>query len=499
MTPRSIAFYVAFILISSAGFAAAPPTPIIKEQQTFDLLMFGSPVGRMVAQDLAVTEENEQRTGTRMIVEMTLNRMGASASVGMNHFEIYHPDGRLAHFRTELNTAMMPQITVGKVVGDVCQIQTNGRQMQIPFDRDAVSERQLEEDFKKLVQDGVGAKFSSKVFVPDLMKTVPTTTTLTRIENRQTHFGEKQLFCVETAMNVGTVVKSHSWVDSDGDVYEQETALGPITLQAVRVSGDAPKPVISDMAPDVFEKMILRPDKQLGNPLRIHDAQFKLRFTQAPSGPIRQATFYSDDSQKVLPAGRDAVVLHITSAAPAGGVPLSSVTAPPVDGEKYLKPTSLVQSDDPQIVSIAQEIRKKNTDAWALSKALEKWVNNHLTEKSLNVAFASAKETLETREGDCTEHATLLVALLRAAGLPARAAEGLVYAQSIGGFGYHMWTEVYLNGRWYDLDATRPGALTDATHIQMGASAMDESTAVDLSTQILKYLGQFQIEVEKAG
>ena len=80
--------------------------------------------------------------------------------------------------------------------------------------------------------------------------------------------------------------------------------------------------------------------------------------------------------------------------------------------------------------------------------------------------------------------------------LPARAAEGLVYAESINGFGYHMWSEVLIDGVWYDLDATRPASMVDATHIQMGSSDLGHGAAGEMASHILQYLGHFDIEVE---
>src|SRR5690606_38728584 len=68
---------------------------------------------------------------------------------------------------------------------------------------------------------------------------------------------------------------------------------------------------------------------------------------------------------------------------------------------------------------------------------------------------ASALQAYRERQGDCTEHAALFVALARAAGIPARNAAGIVYlsAGSKGVFGYHAWAEVWL-GQWVPVDTT---------------------------------------------
>ena len=47
---------------------------------------------------------------------------------------------------------------------------------------------------------------------------------------------------------------------------------------------------------------------------------------------------------------------------------------------------------------------------------LRELVNSHIQDKHLSTAYASASETARTASGDCTEHAVLLAAVLRARG-----------------------------------------------------------------------------------
>ncbi|MBU6282385.1 transglutaminase-like domain-containing protein, partial [bacterium] len=66
--------------------------------------------------------------------------------------------------------------------------------------------------------------------------------------------------------------------------------------------------------------------------------------------------------------------------------------------------------------------------------------------------------------GDCNEHAVLLAALGRAAGIPSRVAAGAMYAD--GAFLYHAWTEFWL-GSWVSADAVFRQMPTDATHVKL--------------------------------
>ena len=44
---------------------------------------------------------------------------------------------------------------------------------------------------------------------------------------------------------------------------------------------------------------------------------------------------------------------------------------------------------------------------------------------------------------------------------------GLIYADNLGGFGFHLWNEVYVNRRWVALDAAFDQSAVDAVHIKL--------------------------------
>lgn len=139
-------------------------------------------------------------------------------------------------------------------------------------------------------------------------------------------------------------------------------------------------------------------------------------------------------------------------------------------------------------------------DAAARAESLRRAVHGHLTRKNLASGLASASQAFASRAGDCTEHAVLLVAALRALGIPARVATGLAYVDAPGhpnSFGWHMWTQAIVDGRWVDLDATLPadGPRFRASRLMTGTSAVDgASMDADLSA-IVNLIGDLAIEV----
>ncbi len=62
------------------------------------------------------------------------------------------------------------------------------------------------------------------------------------------------------------------------------------------------------------------------------------------------------------------------------------------------------------------------------------------------------KSVLVNGFGTCTEYSRTLTAMLRYMGFNARTVDGQT-AMAAGGYGYHMWTEVIINGQVYVMDA----------------------------------------------
>jgi transglutaminase-like putative cysteine protease len=155
----------------------------------------------------------------------------------------------------------------------------------------------------------------------------------------------------------------------------------------------------------------------------------------------------------------------------------------------------LIQSDDEQVVALAGQVAVDEKDASAVARALERHVYELIDKKDFSTALGSAAEVARSRRGDCTEHAVLLAALARARGLASRVVVGLVYVPSLGGFGYHMWTELWLQDHWLALDATRAGGGTGGGHIKIAHASLSDADGLMVFLPVLKVIGQMQLEV----
>ncbi|MEM6853930.1 MAG: transglutaminase-like domain-containing protein [Planctomycetota bacterium] len=195
----------------------------------------------------------------------------------------------------------------------------------------------------------------------------------------------------------------------------------------------------------------------------------------------------------------------------------------PDPGAEYLQSSPILNLKDPEVVEefrrakfgstrielgpgAGQATHYPDMSQYERAYALKHWVYRRVQTKDLSVGFATASDVVRTKQGDCTEHAVLLAALLRAEGIPSRCVSGLIYADQFVGhegiFGYHMWTQAWLippgetRYRWVDLDATLlvPVAF-DATHIALSVSDMNGGVAGNDMAALLPLMGNLEIEV----
>lgn len=160
--------------------------------------------------------------------------------------------------------------------------------------------------------------------------------------------------------------------------------------------------------------------------------------------------------------------------------------------EGYLMPTPLEQSDSPQIIEVAKKAVQNETNSWNAAKKINHWVYKNIN-KRFTPDFSNALQTLRSKRGDCGEHAVLAVALMRAAGIPARTVIGLAYWPGGNGFGYHAWIEVYV-GKWVQMDPAWGEEIVDPSHIALVYGGSLKEIGV-----LHRVIGKTRIEILNGG
>lgn len=108
----------------------------------------------------------------------------------------------------------------------------------------------------------------------------------------------------------------------------------------------------------------------------------------------------------------------------------------------------------------------------ALAAALCKWVRANLRyEAGTTSGATTAMMTFAERRGVCRDYAHLLVALLRAGGIPARCVSA--YAPGVDPPDFHAVCEAWLDGAWRLMDATGMSEGGDIARIAVGRDATD--------------------------
>jgi len=301
------------------------------------------------------------------------------------------------------------------------------------------------------------------------------------------------LWHVQEKMTSILPVIMDEWIDESGESWKTVSQASFITSTSIRMSKEKALE-ISEENFDIAFSTIIKSNMVFESPQKIQKVTFKL----SGISPDKIKNFpFDDGSQKILEIRKDYVVVQTSSQV----FKEEEAIHFPVKDEKFrifLKSTLYCQADDPEIREVAKVIVGRERNSWRAAKLIADWVKSEMT-PNYDVGFASAKEILKNREGDCSEHTVLTVALCRASGIPSRAAVGIMYAQGI--FAYHMWPEVYV-GRWIGLDAKwlatdkRSGEYyTDATHLKFGRSLLDENIFKEMVQAISEIIGQLKLEI----
>lgn len=88
-------------------------------------------------------------------------------------------------------------------------------------------------------------------------------------------------------------------------------------------------------------------------------------------------------------------------------------------------------------------------------------------------AFTTAADTFKSRKGVCRDYAHLMIAFVRASGIPARFAS--VYGLGVEPQDFHAVCEVFLDGVWHMVDATGMSTPDRMAKIGIGRDAADVS------------------------
>lgn len=290
----------------------------------------------------------------------------------------------------------------------------------------------------------------------------------------------RQGYVVETTMR-RIPVKTESLITPDGEVITATTTY-PLKMVLQKTTREE---ALAHLG--LFEVSSEIPtNKQLGDPKNLT----RLRIRVTVDGQAAADLIPTTPRQTVEADGDAAVVTLRKLPADGPSVPL------PISGPEftpYLVASEKGQTDDPLIVETARSIVGDETDARRAAARIVHWVYHNVRKVSSEPRPFSAREVLDQRAGDCTEHATLCAALCAAVGIPAKMVTGLAYTR--GSFFYHAWNELYV-GEWVEMDPTWGEETVDAGHLRLAASSLDTEDTLRALLTVARSFGMLKISIE---
>jgi len=160
--------------------------------------------------------------------------------------------------------------------------------------------------------------------------------------------------------------------------------------------------------------------------------------------------------------------------------------------KKYIEGNIYEDKDSPGVTKVADKWRHKKRGT-AIKKSID-FVYDYIADKNYSYGNLSASEVLEKKAGDCTEHSTLLSALLKNQGIPTRMVYGLIL-NSDNNFYFHNWNEVYFGKKWIPVDSTVNGYPADASRIALIFGGNTSADREKVALQVLHFIQGIKISV----
>lgn len=446
----------------------------------------------------ASTTKDGARFVTKSEMSMSLKRGEAVVPVGLSSEFTETADGKPVRMRSEVKLGTMPTI-------DEYVFRTDGVEVShVVAGARTTDKKPLPEGewltpvtLGKFIEAKIAAgekEFSARTIEPTV-GLAPARQTMKLIEKTTLDVVGKTVPALKWSAKNEMVPNAESteYTDERGVSLRSENDIGG--MRVVMVRADRAVAMAKADPPELLESTFIRPDRPIKGARESSVGDYLVRCPEAPIGEWPSA-----GAQTVTKVDEHTVKAHIDVAARI------EASKADQDNAAYRNPSAMINSTDVEVVRLTKDAageRDKDNPA-ARAERMRSFVHGFIHKKSFDVGFASAAETARTRCGDCSEHAVLLCAMLRADGIASRCVSGIVYvdgpAPGKGFFGYHMWTQALLkkDGKmcWVDLDAalssTRP---MDGTHLAISTLSLADGETVNALLDTLPTLGKLRVEV----
>ncbi|MCE5277664.1 MAG: transglutaminase-like domain-containing protein [Planctomycetaceae bacterium] len=473
MTKRTIALAAALLLLGSPALAQATKPADKGSVEYMAVLLDGQKIGHVQSQRIVENGNVESRT----LTNMTISRMGTSLTITQTVSCVETTAGRPISF-----VATMEMGQAGKSLGKLGtqsvhgMIDRNGRAIVTTGQPPSTQSRTFawpngavlaEGQRLTMVKHGLakGTTYTIAAFDPTMQSVTPTQIVVGDREPVDLLGRVVTLTKVTATLTAaGSTVTATNYVDDDFNTLK--SVMPMIGMNVQMVACDKAFALSKNQTVDFMAKLALTSPVPLDKAAKVSAVSYRLK----ASSPEAKLKVPATDNQSVKTGdGAVTVTVRPLRVVKGGAMPYRGTDQAALDA---LKPTEYLQCNEPKVKALARKAVGKAGDAASAARNIEQYVRAYIKKKDLSVGYATAAEVVDSRQGDCTEHAVLAAALCRASGIPARVAVGLGYMPVMGKmrdvFAPHAWFCVLVDGKWIGMDAALDGF--DTRHITLAES-----------------------------
>ena len=469
--------------------AESPAKAPAKEESWSVIFLSGKRIGYVHSVIETVDRAGTPIVTTLTVIDMTIARDGQPLILKQTMTTEETPTGDLLQFRQEMsNPPAAVKITQGQIDGQrltlMQEVNGKGKTSTLPWKTGVKSsvyqDRVLKEQPLK-----PGETRSFEFFNPELTKLDKVTLKgfgpeEVKLLNNTT----RRLFKVTSTQALLPGIMTESFLDDESETIKTSTNMLGSMMESFRVSKAEALATIEPGSFDLTMNTLVKVKPILKG--------------HATKRVVYRVTIAGQNPAEILPVGDTQSIKKIddqTAELTVVSIPIPRSAKIGQVASEFLESSQLLQRDDDLVKKHANQAAGNATDPGEIARRMEIYVQQKLDKKNFSTAMASAAEVARTMEGDCSEHAMLLAAMLRVKGIPSRVAVGYVYVERLFAFSGHMWTEANLNGQWIPLDGTLGLGETGACHIKLADTSLSDDDLAAIIVPLSTIVGKLKLDV----
>ncbi|HVS34251.1 MAG TPA: transglutaminase family protein [Gemmataceae bacterium] len=499
---RRIAWCVAYLTIVTATARADAPKPAdsanpVVEETWESVQIDGARVGAVHTIVQTVDADSAKRLRTTIALDLTFKRHNATVQLRMERGDEETADGVVtAVFMRQYQGQERKLDLTGTIEDGRMHVLIDAGRIdrRLRWGDDIVGVYRLEHMFQER-KPKPGDHFTIPTYQPTLNAVVPTQMLVKDVEEVAAAGGPISLLRVEMRPDKiegsGVSVQLPPeiwWLDGDFIPVRRQMELeGLGSLLLTRTTHDAATTAGAGQLPDLNQRNLIPLNRTIPRPHTIRSAVYRIAMRDDP----QPETAFADDGHQDVVAVRAGVVdLHVHPVLPGGAKDASPAPA------EFLESSRFIDCDDPHIKELAAKAVGVEKNAWKKALLIERWVNQNMRPDDA-APFGPASQAAHNLRGDCRLSALLTAGLCRAEGVPSRTAIGLLYVEKGGKpyLGFHMWTEVFIDGQWLGLDGMLGQGGVAADHVKVAHHSWHGVESLTPLLPVRRVLGKTTVEV----